>query len=66
MKSVEKTPRVFASFEDADKADARHDATMSSEERLKILIDLRNRRHPDAAEQCMARVLRVVELEQSQ
>jgi hypothetical protein len=46
---VERAVRVFASFEDADEADARYDAAMSSEERLSILIELRNRRHPDAA-----------------
>ena len=57
--------RVFGTFEDADAADARHDAAMSPEERLKILIELRDRRHPDAAEQRPARVSRVVELEPS-
>jgi hypothetical protein len=63
--SVEKRVRVFASFEDADVADARDDAAMSSEERLNILIELRDRSHPDAAEQRLARVSRVVELERS-
>jgi hypothetical protein len=62
---VEKTARVFANFADADEADARDDAAMSSEERLKILIELRDGRHPDAAEQRLARVSRVVELERS-
>jgi hypothetical protein len=62
---VEKTVRVFASFEDADEADARQDTAMSAEERLNILIELRDRSHPDAAEQRLARVYRVVELEQS-
>jgi hypothetical protein len=63
--SVERTVKVVASFEDADKADARYDAAMSPEERLNILIELRDRRHPDAAEQRLARVSRVVELERS-
>jgi hypothetical protein len=62
---VEKAARVFASFEDADEADARQDAAMSSEERLNILLELRDRRHPDAAEQRLARVYRIVELERS-
>ena len=61
--SVEKTVRVFASFADADEADARDDASMSPEQRLNILIELRDQRHPDAAEQGLARVSRVVELE---
>jgi len=63
--NVEKTIRVFASFQEADEADARRDAAMSPEERLKTLIELRDRRHPDAAEQRLARVARVVELERS-
>jgi hypothetical protein len=62
---VEKAVRVFASFQDADDADARQDAAMSADERLNILIELRDRRHPDAAEQRLARVYRVVELERS-
>ena len=56
---------MFASFEAADEAEARHDVAMSPEERLKILIELRDRRHPDAAEQILARVYRIVELERS-
>jgi hypothetical protein len=62
---VEKQARVFASFEDADVADAHEDAAMSSAERVNIVIELRDRRHPDAAEQRLARVSRVVELERS-
>jgi len=63
--SVEKKVRIFASFEEADEADARDDAAMSPEERLKILFELRESRHPDAAEQRLARVSRVTELERS-
>jgi hypothetical protein len=63
--SVEKTVRVFTSFEDAGEADARYDASLSPQERLRILIELRNHRHPDAVEQGLARVYRVVELERS-
>ena len=64
-KVVEKIVRVFESLEEADEADARVYASLSPEERLKILIELRDRRHPDAAEQGLARVCRVVELESS-
>jgi hypothetical protein len=63
--NVEKTARVFASFEDADKAGARDDAAKSPDQRLKIAIELRDRRHPDAAEQKLTRVARVVPLERS-
>jgi hypothetical protein len=62
---VEKVVRKFESFEEADEADARFDASLSPEERLRILIELRDRRHPDAAEQGLARVCRVVRLEES-
>ena len=62
---MEKTVKIFRTFEDADEADARYDAALSSDERLRILMDLRDRRHPDAAEQRLARVYRVVELERS-
>jgi hypothetical protein len=62
---VEKRVRIFASFEDADAADARDDGALSPEERLKILIALRDSRHPDAAEQRLARVSRIIELERS-
>lgn len=60
---MEKVARVFASFEEADEADAREDAAMSAQDRIRIVVDLRDRRHPDAAEQGLARVSRVVELE---
>ena len=48
---MEKTARISANFEDADEADARYDAAMSPGQRVKILIELRDRLHPDAAEQ---------------
>lgn len=60
---MEKTVQIFASFEEADEADARWDASLSPTERLQILIELRDLRHPDAAEQGLARVSRVTELE---
>jgi len=62
---VEKKVRIFTSFEEADEADARDDASMSAQQRLNLLIQLRDERHPDAAEQRLARVSRVVELERS-
>ena len=62
---VEKTVRIFASFKDADADDAIADAALTPEQRLKIVLELRDRRHPDAIEQRLARVSRVVELERS-
>lgn len=62
---MEKVVRVFDSAAEADKADALADAQLSPDERLRIVIELRERRHPNAAQQGLARVSRVVELEQS-
>jgi flagellar motility protein MotE (MotC chaperone) len=63
--SVEKVVQIFKSFQEADEADALRDAGLSPEERLRILIELRDRAHPDAAEQGLARVCRVTKLERS-
>jgi len=62
---MEKVLRVFDSAAEADEADALADAQLSPDERLRIVIELRERRHPNAAQQGLARVSRVVELEQS-
>lgn len=62
---MEKRLRIFANFKEAGEADARRDAEMTPDERLKIVIDLRDLRHPDAAEQGFARVSRIIKLEQS-
>ncbi|HXN47054.1 MAG TPA: hypothetical protein VN893_10470 [Bryobacteraceae bacterium] len=62
---MEKKVRVFASLEEADEADARADAAMSPEESLSVLLEIRESRHPGAAEQRMARVCRITELERS-
>lgn len=62
---MEKTVRIFGSLEEADQSDASWYMTISPEERLKILIELRDRHHPDAAEQGLARVSRIIQLEQS-
>jgi len=65
MIAVEKVVRVFSSFNEAERADAEYDASLTPDERLRILIELRDLRHPDAAEQGLARVCRVTKLEQS-
>jgi hypothetical protein len=62
---MEKRIQTYSSYEEADKADAARDAALLPQERLTILIELRNRRHPDAAEQRFARVCRIIELERS-
>jgi len=61
---VEKKVRIFSSFKDADDADAREHMAMTPEERIRLVIELRDRRHPDAAKQGLARVCRVIKREQ--
>ena len=62
---MEKVVRIFSSFQEADEFDARFYASLSPEERIQIVIELRDRRHPDAAKQGLARVCRITELERS-
>jgi hypothetical protein len=62
---VEKQVRVFSSFREADEADVARDKALTPEERVNITIELRNQRHPDAANQRLARVYRVTKLERS-
>ncbi len=65
MEAMEKVIRVFDSFEAADEADAAEDFNMTPEQRMAILFELRERYYPDAAQQGLARVCRVIDLEQS-
>jgi len=62
---MEKVVRVFDTFEEADAADALSRARMTPQQRADIFFDLRERAHPDAFEQRLARVYRVLELERS-
>lgn len=64
-RAVQKKIQVHRSFKEAEEADAASDAALSPQERLKITIDLHNQRHPDAAQQRLARVARVITLQQS-
>lgn len=61
---MEKTVRIFSNFRDADEATAREHMAMSPDERIKLVIELRDRRHPDAAKQGLARVCRIIKREQ--
>jgi hypothetical protein len=63
--AIEKVVRVFHSFEEAEQADAEADSLLTPEERIQIAIELRDRRHPDAAEQRLARVCKITQLEKS-
>jgi hypothetical protein len=59
---MENTVRVFKSFHEADAADVEEDLRMTPEERVAIVLELRERVYPDAAKQGFARVCRVTEL----
>jgi len=60
---VEKTVRIFSGFRDPDEADVREHMAMSPDERIRLVIELRDRRH--AAKQGLARVCRIIKREQS-
>jgi len=62
---VEKVIRVFKSFEEADAADVEEDLRLTPQQRIQMVLDLQARMHPDAAEQGVARVYRITQLEQS-
>jgi hypothetical protein len=62
---MEKVVRILRSHAEAEEADALYDAHLSPDERIRIAIELRDRRHPDAAQQGPEAVCRVVKLEQS-
>ena len=62
---MEKVIRVFASFEEADAADALSRVQMTPQQRVDIFFELRERATPDAFKQGLARVYRVLELERS-
>ncbi|MGO4884430.1 MAG: hypothetical protein ACLP59_26950 [Bryobacteraceae bacterium] len=62
---MEKVVRIFDSHAEADEADALWEAQLTPEERIRITIELRDRRHPDAAQQGLERVCRVIERERS-
>lgn len=62
---MEKTVRVFSSFAEHDAATARADMNMTPAERIQLVIELRDRQHPDASKQGLARVCRVIELKRS-
>ena len=62
---MEKVVRVFDTFEEADAADALSRAQMTPQQRADIFFKLRERAHPDAFKQRLARVYLVLELERS-
>lgn len=60
---MEKTIRIFTSFHDAETADIEEDLRMTPEQRIAIVLSLRERIYPDAAQQGFARICRVTQLQ---
>jgi hypothetical protein len=59
---MEKVVRVFANPAEADAEDAKSDAQLTPEQRIQMVIQLRELQHPNAAQQGLARVCCVTEL----
>ena len=57
--------KIFPSFATADAADVLARSRMTPQERLAIFFALRERAHPDAVQQGLARVYRVLPLKHS-
>lgn len=62
---LEKTVRIFHSFEEADAAQDDVYLNMTPHERLAIVFELRARVYPDADKQRLERVYRVTKLGES-
>ena len=65
MKGMEKTVRIFNSFEEADAADALTRSQMTPQQRVDIFFAIKERSCSDAANQGLARICRVLEREPS-
>jgi hypothetical protein len=65
MSCMEKVVRVFPSFEEADEADVRVRQSMTPEERVEVFLGIQQRGFRNAADERLARVYRVLTLEQS-
>ena len=62
---MEYVARLFNSFEEADAADIDRDRDMTPEQRIDTVLRLRAWTYPDAVEQRLARIYRIVQREQS-
>jgi len=64
MKAMEKVVRIFQSFEEADESDVRQRLSMTPEERVEVFLRIQQRGFKDAADERLARVYRVLTLEE--
>ncbi len=65
ISDVEKVVRIFQSFEKADEADLHERQSMTPEERVEVFLEIQQRSFHNAADERLARVYRVLTLEQS-
>jgi hypothetical protein len=59
---MEKSIRVFRTFEDAEQADREFYMRLTPQERIEIISRLREQRHPAADQQGFQRVYRITPL----
>jgi len=62
---MEKVVRVFRSFAEADYANDREKDAMTPEQRVQVFLAIQQRAYRDGADERLARVCRVLTLEQS-
>jgi hypothetical protein len=65
MKAMAPEVHIFNSFAEADAADQRRRLAMTAEERVEVFLAIQQRGYSDASDQRLARVCRVLELQQS-
>jgi hypothetical protein len=62
---MKKVVRIFRSFQEADEATDRERQSMTPEERVEVFLAIQQRGFCNAADERLARVYRVLTLEQS-
>ena len=65
MNGVEKVVRIFQTFEQADEAVRRERQSMTPEERVEVFLAIQQRGYRNGTDERLARVCRVLTLEQS-
>jgi hypothetical protein len=62
---MDKVVRIFQSFQEADEANDRERRAMTPEERVEVFLAIQQRVLPNGVDERLARVCRVLNLEQS-
>lgn len=62
---MERVLRRFRSFEEAERAEIEEDMKMTPSERVRLLLELVAQAYPNASEQRLERVCRIVKRQQS-